>query len=210
MRPAATGILAGLLLASCATEQDDVAGRGVITETTNGAAARGRLVSIDSVPLVSGEVRVVLADDVPEAWSGRVRSMDTISREGGFRVAGLAANDYELYAVARDSLGREILGKGSFRLTPRDSLLDLPDVVAGRSSRIAGRYAAYDSLVSVLERGWRVRAAVRGLGQWVFLDSVGGWSFDGIASGTYRVRIQKLDGVPGNETTLQEFDVRAP
>lgn len=197
------------LLAGCATEDADVAGRGVITETTNGSAARGRLVSSDSVPLVSGEVRVVLADDVPEAWSGRVRAMDTISRDGGFRLAGLASHDYELYAVARDSLGREVLGKSSFRLTPRDSVLDLVEVVAGRSARISGTYASYDSLVPVLERGWRVRAAVRGLGQWVFLDSVGGWSFEGVAAGTYRVRIQKLDGVPGNETTLEEYDVQA-
>jgi hypothetical protein len=86
----------------------------------------------------------------------------------------------------------------------------VPELVASRASVLEGRFLAYDSVIGTLESGWRLRSTVRGLGAWVFLDSVGGWSFSDVSAGIWRVRIQKVDGIPGHETTLWEGDVAAP
>lgn len=209
-RPLATLFLCSLLLAACGSEDKGVAGRGVITETTNGAAARGRLVTADSSVLVAGEVRAVQSQDVPEAWNGWARSVDSIGPDGAFVLSGLPTASFDLFAVARDDQGRQVRATVAFQVRPGDSLVDLPELEVTRPSVLQGRYAAYDSLLPTLASGWRVRATVRGIGRWVFLDSVGGWRIDDVARGTYRVRIQKHDGTPGNETTVLEFDAQAP
>lgn len=203
-------LLAASLLASCGSEDKGVAGRGVITETTNGAVARGRLVTSDSSVLVAGEVVAVQSEDVPEAWNGWARSVDSIGPGGEFVLSGLPAASFDLFAVARDDQGRQVRGTVAFQVPLGETRIDLPELEVTRPSALQGRYAAYDSLVPTLPSGWRVRATVRGLGRWVFLDSIGGWRIDDVARGTYRVRIQKHDGTPGNETTLMEFDAFAP
>jgi hypothetical protein len=202
--------LAGvLLLASCGTDERS-AGKGVITETTNAPAARGVVRTVDSVAVVSGTVQVVRADDVPEAWNGVVRSSAPVDGEGGYRVAGLVPAAFEVHAVVRDARGRLLQGKVPFILPEGDSLVSVPEIVAGRASVLQGRFAAYDSVVATLDSGWRLRSTARGLGAWVFLDSLGGWAFHDVAAGVWRVRIQKVDGIPGHETTLWEGDVVAP
>lgn len=203
-------LLTAILLGACGSEDKGIAGRGVITETTNGAAARGRLVSADSSVLLSGEVLAVQSEDVPEAWNGLARSVDSIGPDGAFRLKGLPAKSFDLFAVARDDQGRMVRGTVAFQVRPGDSLVDLPDLRVFRPSVLQGRYAAYDSLVPTLANGWHVRATVRGLGRWVFLDSTGSWRLEDVAPGSYRVRIQKHDGTPGSETTLLEFDAQAP
>lgn len=197
-------------LVGCGDDGDGVAGRGVITETTNGVVATGRVLGPDSRPLASGEVRAVRADDTPEAWNGVPRSRDSLDAAGYFEIDRLDAARWELVAVAKDASGREVLSRVGFLVSQGDSRLVLPDLSAAPASRLAGTYAAYDSVVATLPMGWRLRATPRGLGVWVFLDSTGSWAFEGVPSGTYRVRIEKVDGTPGNETVLQEFDALAP
>jgi hypothetical protein len=198
-----------LLLVSCGSEERS-AGKGVITETTNAPAARGRVRTSDSVAVVSGTVKVVRADDVPEAWNGVVRSTAYVDGDGRYRVGGLVPAALEVHAVVRDSRGRLLQGKVPFAVSADDTLVMVPELVASRASVLEGRFLAYDSAVATLESGWRLRSTVRGLGAWVFLDSVGGWRFSDVSAGTWRVRIQKVDGIPGHETTLWEGDVAAP
>lgn len=209
MKAGFAALAAILLLASCGSE-DRSAGKGVITETTNAPAARGVVRTSDSVAVVSGTVQVVRADDVPEAWNGIVRSSAHVDGEGGYRVAGLVPAALEVHAVVRDARGRLLQGKVPFTVSPGDSLVSVPELVAGRASVLQGRYAAYDSVVAGLESGWRLRSTVRGLGAWMFLDSTGAWAFRDVAAGVWRVRIQKVDGIPGRETTIWEGDVTAP
>lgn len=209
MRPASAALVASLLLVACGTDGPS-AGKGVITETTNAPAARGVVRTADSVAVVSGTVQVVRADDVPEAWNGIVRSSAPVDGEGRYRVAGLVPAAFEVHAVVRDARGRLLQGKVPFTLLEGDSLVSVPEMVAGRASVLQGRYAAHDSVVATLSQGWRLRSTVRGLGAWVFLDSTGGWAFPDVAAGVWRVRIQKVDGIPGHETTLWEGDVTAP
>lgn len=199
-----------LAIWGCGDEGERISGRGVITETTNGVAARGRVLGPDSVPLVAGEVRAVRADDTPEAWNGVARSRDSLDAGGFFEIDRLDAATWELVAVAKDASGRDVLSRVGFAVSQGDTRVILPDLVAGAASRLEGVYAAYDSVFQTLPTGWRLRATPRGLGVWVFLDTTGAWSFDGVPSGTYRVRIEKVDGTPGNETVLQEFDAIAP
>jgi hypothetical protein len=197
-------------MVGCGDDGDVVAGRGVITETTNGVAARGRVLGPDDTPLVLGEVRAVRADDTPEAWNGVPRSRDSLDAAGYFEIDRLDAAAWDLVAVARDASGREVLSRVGFTVSQGDSRVLLPDLSATPASRLRGTYAAYDSAVATLPTGWRLRATPRGLGVWMFLDSTGSWAFEGVPSGTYRVRIEKVDGTPGNETVLQEFDALAP
>lgn len=199
--------LAALL--ACASD-DRVAGKGVITETTNGPAARGRVRTPDSVEVVSGVVSVVRADDVPEAWEGKVRRDAVVDAQGRYQVDGLVVADLELFARVRDAKGRELQGKIPFAIGSADTLIDLPDLQVRQASVLQGVYGQYDSVTATLPEGWLLRVVVRSLGSWMFLDSLGGWRFDNVANGTWRVRIQKVDGVPGHETTLWEGDVVAP
>jgi len=207
LRPSILGLV--LLLVACGAE-DRSAGKGVITETTNAPAARGRVRTVDSVAVVSGTVQVVRADDVPEAWNGVVRSSATLDAEGRYRVGGLVPAALEVHAVVRDTRGRLLQGKIPFTVSEGDTLVTVPELLAGRASVLEGRFAPYDSVVGTLAEGWRLRATVRGLGSWVFLDSLGAWRFPDVAAGVWRVRVQKVDGVPGHETTLWESDVTAP
>lgn len=207
------GLLAGFAAAvffACASDDGQVAGRGVITETTNGPAARGRILTSDSTEVVSGFVSVVRADDVPESWNGIVRREAVVDSAGRYRVEGLATADLELFARVRDTKGRELLGKIPFSTRNPETLVDVPDLVASDASVLQGVYGPYDSVLATLETGWKLRVVVRSLGSWMFLDSTGCWHFDNVASGTWRARIQKVDGIPGHETTLWEGDVIAP
>lgn len=199
-----------LAMVGCGDDADVVAGRGVITETTNGVTARGRVLGPGNTKLVMGEVRAVRADNTPEAWNGVPRSRDSLDAAGYFEIDRLDAASWDLVAVAKDASGREVLSRIGFTVSPGEASVLLPDLSAAPASRLAGTYAANDSVVATLPMGWRLRATPRGLGVWVFLDSTGGWSFPGVPSGTYRVRIEKVDGTPGNETVLQEFDAIAP
>jgi len=196
----AAGFLVSLLL-GCGMDDDRIGGKGVITETTNGPAARGRLVSSDSTPLLSGQVRVVVDEDVPEAWNGTSRATSLVATDGTYRLNGLNKPAFVLYAQCLDANGRTRTGTFSFAVSGQDEIA-LPDLVVSRPASIQGRFSAYDSVSSTLTGNWRLRAKVRGLGKEVLLDSVGAWRFDSIPAGTYRVRVEKLDWVPGHETTL--------
>jgi len=201
MRQILSTMSIALVAMGCGSDPDPVAGRGVITETTNGVAARGRLVTADSTPVVEGRVRVVLDEDIPESWNGAARDSSLVDPTGAYRLIGLDHPNYTLYAVAKDGKGRFVAGQFSFRVG--DSDVVLPDFAVAAQARMQGRFAAYDSVSAALPTGWFLRATVRGLGSWIRLDSVGGWHFDSIPSGIHHVRIQKVDGNPTHETTIQ-------
>ena len=196
------------LLVGCGMDDDRIGGKGVITETTNGPAARGRLVSSDSTPIASGQVRVVVDEDTPEAWNGTSRATSLVATDGTYRLNGLDKPAFVLYAQCLDANGRTRSGTFSFAVAGRDEIA-LPDLVVSRPASIQGRFAAYDSVSSTLTGNWRLRAKVRGLGRETLLDSTGSWRFDSIPAGTYRVRVEKVDWIPGHETTLWDSTLKA-
>ncbi|MEN9306863.1 MAG: hypothetical protein RL173_795 [Fibrobacterota bacterium] len=189
------------ILTGCGFDDQRVSGKGVITETTNAPAARGRLVSSDSIPIRSGQVRVVVDEDTPEAWNGTSRATSLVSTDGTYRLNGLNKPAFVLYAQCLDANGRTQSGTFSFAVSGVDEIA-LPDLVVSRPASIQGRYAAYDSVAATLTGDYRLRAKVRGLGKEKLLDSVGAWRFDSIPAGTYRVRVEMVDWIPGHETTL--------
>lgn len=192
----------------CGTDDSRLSGKGVITETTNAPAARGRLATADSTPITAGSVRAVVDEDVPEAWNGISRSMSAVESDGSFRLSGLDKPAFVLYAEAVDSKGRQQTGRLPFTVKGQDDFV-LPDLVVTTPASLQGRFVAFDSVVRTLPSSWKLRAKVRGLGRETFLDSTGSWTFDHIPAGTYRVRIEKVDGIPGHETTLWDSTLTA-
>jgi hypothetical protein len=188
----------------CSSATEDLAGKGVITETTNGVSVRGQVVSADSIPLVGGSLRAVLDEDVPEAWNGTSRAVASFGSDGRFLLTGLDKPRFLLYADAKNSLGQRRAAIASIAISG-DSTQTMPSIAVAPVGILDGRYTAYDSVAMTLASGWKLRATVRGLGAWAFLDSAGGWSFDSVPAGSYHLRIQKVDGVPTHETTLLEF-----
>lgn len=197
--------LAGACLVSLALScsfGDREAGKGIITETTNGVNARGRIVTVDSVPVVAGEVVAVLDEDVPEAWEGKTRSRGAIQSNGSYVLSGLDKPRMIFYAKATNANGH--LRQGAMKVSvdgPDD--FTAPDLVAAKPGRLASRYAAYDSVSATLTGAWKLRVVVRGLGLSALLDSAS-WSFDSLPPGLHHYRIQKIDGIPGHETILLE------
>jgi hypothetical protein len=194
--------LAFLLLLGCGKD-NSVAGKGVITETTNGVAARGRLVTTDSVPVVSGQVLAVIDEDVPEAWNGYARGNGAVGADGRYTVSGLNKPKFILYAQVRDGQGRSVGGQIGFAVAG-DSDIVLPDLQVVRLGSLSGTLAGFDSIAATLTSGWKIRVKVRGLGWWAYLDSTGGWKVDSLPGGIYHVRVEKVDGIPGHETTIWE------
>jgi hypothetical protein len=209
MTPRNLTLSALVLLCGCSSTTDNLAGKGIITETTNGVSVRGQVVSADSIPLVGGSVRAVLDEDSPESWNGTSRSIASFGSDGEFLLKGLDKPRFFLFAEAKNNLGQRRAGVTNLTLSG-DAIQTMPSLSVTPLGRLQGRYAAYDSAQATLASGWRLRATVRGLGVWAFLDSTGGWSFDSVPAGSYRLRIQKVDGTPTNETTLQEFTLMAP
>ncbi|MEN9352690.1 MAG: hypothetical protein RL318_15 [Fibrobacterota bacterium] len=201
-------LAATALLCGCSTTES-LSGKGIITETTNGVSVRGQVVSADSVPLVGGSVRAVLDEDVPESWNGTSRAIASFGSDGGFLLKGLDKPRFILFAEAKNDRGQHRAGVASLTISGDSTQTMLP-FVAAPASILQGRYAAYDSVAATLASGWQLRATVRGLGMWTFLDSTGGWSFDSVPAGSYHLRIQKVDGTPTHETTLMEFTQSTP
>lgn len=196
------------MVAGCGMDDGRLAGKGVITETTNAPAARGRLATADSTPIAVGSVRAVIDEDVPEAWNGISRSMSAVGSDGTFLLEGLDKPAFVLYAEAVDAKGRQRTGTLSFSVRGREDFT-LPDLVIGPPASLQGKFPGFDSVTRTLPDTWRLRAKVRGLGRETFLDSSGGWRFDHIPAGSYRVRVEKVDGVPGHETTLWDSTLLA-
>ena len=198
------GLIAGLaaiLLVWACGKDDSLAGKGVITETTNGVAARGRLVTPESVAVVSGQVLAVIDEDVPESWNGTARGKGAVGADGRYVVAGLNKPRFILYAEVRDGQGRAVGGQMGFSV-PGDSDIVLPDLKVVALGSLSGTLPGYDSIAATLTTGWKLRVKVRGLGLWSYLDSLGTWSIDSLPGGLYHVRVEKVDGVAGHETTL--------
>lgn len=193
--------LAAFLLVWGCGKDDSLAGKGVITETTNGVAARGRLVTPDSVPVVSGQVLAVIDDDVPESWNGAARGKGAVGADGRYTVTGLNKPKFILYAQVRDERGRPVGGQMGFAVAG-DSDLVLPDLQVVALGSLTGTLPGFDSIAATLTTGWRLRVKVRGLGWWADLDSAGRWKVDSLPSGLYHVRVEKVDGIAGHETTL--------
>ena len=197
-----TGLAALMLVWGCGKD-DSLAGKGVITETTNGVAARGRLVTPDSVPVISGQVLAVIDEDVPESWNGAARGTGTVGSDGRYVVTGLNKPRFILYAQVRDGQGRAVGGQMGF-VVPGDSDIVLPDLQVVALGSLSGTLPGYDSIAATLTSGWKLRVKVRGLAWWSYLDSLGTWSIDSLPGGLYHVRVEKVDGIPGHETTLWE------
>ncbi|HNY32303.1 MAG TPA: hypothetical protein PKO15_15570 [Fibrobacteria bacterium] len=177
---------------------DRESGKGVITETTNGVTARGRLVAPDSLPIRSGTIRAVIDEDVPEAWNGHPRSASSVGSDGSFELRGLDKPRMILLADATTGKG----AYGSSRsIHVHDSDFRLPDLAMQPRERLAGSWTSYDSALAALPSGWFLRITVRGLPESKRLDAKD-WVFDSLPPGTWHVRIQAVDGVPGHETTL--------
>jgi hypothetical protein len=196
------------LLAACGLDDPRTAGKGVITETTNSPAARGRLATSDSTPISTGTVRVVIDEDVPESWNGKSRAVAVVASNGEFRLTGLDKPAFLLLAKAIDAKGRTRTGLSTFSVAGQDEII-LPEIVITAPASLGGRFERYDSVAATLNGDWRLRAKVRGLGAEVFLDSTGRWNCDSVPAGRYRVRIEKVDGTPGHETTLWDSTLTA-
>ena len=190
------------ILAGCGRDEA-LAGKGVITETTNGVAARGRLGTAESVPVVSGQVLAVIDEDVPESWNGSARGTGAVGADGRYVVGGLNKPRFILYAQVRDGSGRSVGGQMGFSVTG-DSDVVLPDLQVVGLGSLSGSLPAFDSISSALDSGWQLRAKVRGLGWWNYLDSAGRWRIDSLPRGLYHVRVEKIDWIPGHETTVWE------
>jgi len=200
--PRSLGALALVLLWGCGRDES-LAGKGVITETTNGVAARGRLVTADSVSVVSGQILAVIDQDVPEAWNGAARGTGAVGADGRYTVDGLNKPQFVLYAQARDAQGRSVGGQTRLSVAGDSDVL-VPDLAVAGLGSLGGTLPAYDSIAATLASGWRLRVKVRGLGWWAYLDSVGGWKIADLPPGVYHARVEKVDGIPGHETTLWE------
>ncbi|MBK9577810.1 MAG: hypothetical protein IPO40_12095 [Fibrobacteres bacterium] len=192
--------ITGLLLGCSYGDRD--AGKGIITETTNGVSARGRIVTADSVPVVSGTVVAVQDADSPDAWEGKPRASGQIQPNGSYQLVGLDQPKLIFYASATNANGNTRQGAVKVSVDGPDDFV-APDLVVGRPAHLEGTYAAYDSVSQTLTGAWKLRVVVRGLGFSQFLDSAR-WRFDSIPPGFYHYRIQKVDWIPGHETTLFE------
>lgn len=177
---------------------DRDAGKGIITETTNGVTARGRLVTPDSQPIQRGTIRAVIDEDVPEAWNGTSRSVSGVGSDGSFELRGL--DKPRMILLADASTGHGAYGS-SRSVQVHDTDFRLPDLVVQPRERLAGSWASFDSVATALPSGWFLRVTVRGLPDWHRMDSKD-WVFDSLPAGRWHVRIQAVDGVPGHETTL--------
>ncbi|MBK8800747.1 MAG: hypothetical protein IPN71_01575 [Fibrobacteres bacterium] len=181
---------------------DREAGKGIITETTNGVSARGRIVTADSVPVVSGTVVAVQDANTPDAWEGKPRASGKIQSNGSYQLAGLDQPKLVFYANATNADGNARQGVMKVSVDGPDDFV-APDLVVALPGYLEGTYAAYDSVSQTLTGAWKLRIVVRGLGITQLLDSAH-WRFDSIPPGFYHYRIQKVDWIPGHETTVFE------
>lgn len=201
MKPLWLGLCITGLLLGCSYRDRD-AGKGIITETTNGVSARGRIVTADSVPVVSGTVVAVQDANTPDAWEGRPRATGQIQSNGSYQLAGLDQPKLIFYASATNANGNARQGAVKVSVDGAEDFV-APDLVAGNPAHLEGTYAAYDSVSQSLTGAWKLRVVVRGLGITQLMDSAH-WRFDSIPAGFYHYRIQKVDWIPGHETTLLE------
>jgi len=186
------------MIFSCSMFQEN-AGKGVITETTNVGVARGLVASSMGAPVELAFVSVFRAQDIPSAWEGQVYATDTTGTNGTWSVDSLYEADYQAVAITPDS---SMMGQVYFPITTsQDSITELK-ITLEPTDTLRGKYDDYAVVMDTLTQGWLLRANLRGLGANALLSDNGTYEFPGVPRGLHYVRVQRIDGIPGHETTL--------
>lgn len=177
------------------------AGKGVITETTNVALARGTIFLYDSSRLEHTLIQVFRADSVPAAWEGVAFALDTTNALGEWSIGHLFEAEYQAVAISADS---QWMGQVYFNVVADvDTIIDLRIQLSPKDT-LVGVFENYYSIVDTLPQGKYLRANMKGLGHVVSLDSTGAYMFPNVPKGQHFVRIQLVDGIPTHEVTLWE------
>lgn len=192
-------ILMALVLFVGCTSQDKSAGKGVITETTNGTSARGWIELSQGVPAPETFVKIYRAQDIPSAWEGIVYAADTTDQDGHWSVGGIFEAQYQAIAMSADG---KVMGMTYFSvLANQEEEAEVP-IALNPMDTLYGEYADFSAVKDTLSEGWFLRACLRGLGYTKNLGEAGEFSFEGVPRGSHYVRIQRVDGAPSHEETL--------